>query len=228
MAMMTMIKIAFLNSIIAKQQDLPVPKTADLPRLWIITPTMSKKKLKAINVITEESEWGAGIYLLSEMQRTGIIVVHHLPKTPDTVWFRILGRGKVQQEAIDEIEALPANSLYRDETLKLFVKLKVTLESRNDREQNETELMMRLADSPLFTEYMERATADAVTTAVATAVQSVHQDVVESLLLKRFGSLDDDLIQVVPNIIKLSPVEFTPLMVDLSREELIDRFSNND
>jgi hypothetical protein len=201
-----------------------VPKTADLPRLWIITPTMSKKKLKAINVITEESEWGVGIYLLSEMQRTGIIVVHHLPKTPDTVWFRILGRGKVQQGAIDEIEALPANSPYRNETLKLFVKLKVTLENRNDREQNETELMMRLADSPLFTEYMERATADAV----STAVKSGQQDVVESFLLKRFGSLDDDLIQVIPNIIKLSPLEFTPLMVDLSREELIDRFSNND
>jgi hypothetical protein len=180
--------------------------------------------LKAINVTTEESEWGASIYLLSEMQRTGIIVVHHLPKTPDTVWFRILGRGKVQQGAIDEIEALPANSPYRNETLKLFVKLKVTLESRNDREQNETELMMRLADSPLFTEYMERATADAV----STAVKSGQQDVVESFLLKRFGVLDDDLIQVIPNIIKLSPVEFTPLMVDLSREELIDRFSNND
>jgi hypothetical protein len=217
---------------IAKQQDLPVPKTADLPRLWIITPTMSKKKLKAINVITEESEWGAGIYLLSEMQRTGIIVVHHLLKTPDTVWFRILGRGKVQQGAIDEIEALPANSPYRNETLKLFVKLKVTLENRNDREQNETELMMRLADSPLFTEYMQRATADAVTTAVtaavATAVKSGHQEVVEGFLLKRFGSLDDDLIQVIPNIIKLSPLEFTSLLIDLSREELIDRFSNND
>jgi hypothetical protein len=178
---------------------------------------MSKKKLKAINVITEESEWDRGVYLLSEMQRTGIIVVHHLPKTPDTVWFRILGRGKVQQ---DEIEALPANSPYRDEALKLFVKLKVTLENRNDREQNETELMMKLADSPLFTEYMERATA--------TAVKSGHQEVVEGFLLKRFGSLDDDLIQVIPNIIKLSPVEFTSLLVDLSREELIDRFSNND
>jgi hypothetical protein len=201
---------------IAKQQDLPVPKTADLPRLWIITPTMSKKKLKAINVITEESEWGAGVYLLSEMQRTGIIVVHHLPKTPDTVWFRILGRGKVQQEAINEIEALPANSPYRDETLKLFVKLKVTLESRNDREQNETELMMRLAESPLFTEYMERT------------VKSSYQDVVESFLIKRFGSLDEDLAKVVPNITKLLPQEFTSLMVDLSREELIDRFSNND
>jgi hypothetical protein len=58
--------------------------------------------------------------------------------------------------------------------------------------------------------------------------KSGHQEVVESILLKRFGSLDDDLIQVIPNIIKLSPLEFTPLMVDLSREELIDRFSNND
>ena len=212
----------------AKQEDLPVPKTTDLPRLWIITPTMSKKKLKAINVITEESEWGAGVYLLSEMRRTGIIVVRHLLKTPDTVWFRILGRGKVQQEAINEIEALPANSPYRDEALKLFVKLKVTLENRNDREQNETELMMKLADSPLFTEYMERATADAVANAITTTTKSVHQDVVESLLLKRFGALDDDLIQVIPNIIKLSPVEFTPSMVDLSQEELIDRFSNND
>jgi hypothetical protein len=200
----------------AKQQDLPVPKTADLPRLWIITPTMSKKKLKAINAITEETEWGAGIYLLSEIQRTGIIVVHHLPKTPDTVWFRILGRGKVQQGAIDEIEALPANSPYRNETLKLFVKLKVTLENRNDREQNETELMMRLADSPLFTEYMERT------------VKNSYQDVVESIMIERFGSLDDGLCLIVSNVVKLSPLEFTPLLMRLSREELIDRFSHND
>jgi hypothetical protein len=48
--------------------------------------------------------------------------------------------------------------------------------------------------------------------AVATAVKSVHQDVVDSLLLKRFGSLDDDLIQVMPNIIKLSPVELSLAM----------------
>jgi hypothetical protein len=46
-----------------------------------------------------------------------------------------------------------------DETLKLFVKLKITLESRNDREPNETELIMRLAESPLFVEYMERVNA---------------------------------------------------------------------
>jgi hypothetical protein len=73
------------------------------------------------------STMGTGVYMLGDIQRTGIVVVHHLPKTPDTVWFRILGKGKVQQKAIDEIEALPANSPYRDKTLELFVKLKVNL-----------------------------------------------------------------------------------------------------
>jgi hypothetical protein len=140
-----------------------------------------------------------------------------LPKTPDTVWFRILGKGKVQQEAIDEIEARPGNSPYRDETLKLFVKLKVNLENRKDRELNETELMMRLAESPLFTEYMERANA-------ATRIEN-FTSVVEGLMIKRFGSLDDELAKTVPNIIKLSPLEFTSLLMDLSRQELIDRFT---
>ncbi len=86
----------------AKQKDLPAPKTSELPRLWIITPTMSKRKLKACNVITGESDWGAGVYVLGDIQRTGIVVVHHLPKTPDTVWFRILGKGKVQQKGSTE------------------------------------------------------------------------------------------------------------------------------
>lgn len=132
------------------------------------------------------------------------------------MWFRILGRGKVQQEAINEIEALPVDSPYRDEALKLFVKLKVTLENRNDREQNETELMMKLAESPLFTEYMERT------------VKNSYQDVVKSIIIERFGSVDEGLSSIVPNIVKLPPLEFTPLLMRLSREELIDRFSNND
>jgi hypothetical protein len=73
--------------------------------------------------------------------------------------------------------------------------------------------MMRLAESPLFTEYMERAAAANFTS------------VVEGLMVKRFGSLDAELARTVPNVIKLSPLEFTSLLVDLSRQELIDRFT---
>jgi hypothetical protein len=119
-----------------------------------ITPTLSKEKLKGLNVITKESEWGKGIYLLGNTLKTGVIVVHQLPKTPDTVWFRVLGRGKIQQEAIDEIAALPADSPYRNGVLALFSTLKVMLESRTNREADETELLMKLTRSPLFIEYM--------------------------------------------------------------------------
>jgi hypothetical protein len=42
------------------------------------------------------------------------------------------------------------------------------------------------------------------------------------MMVERFGALDAELSAVVPNIIKLSPSEFTPLLMHLSREELID------
>jgi hypothetical protein len=50
----------------------------------------------------------------------------------------VLGRGKIQQEAIDEIATLPADRLYRSGVLALFSTLKIMLESRIDREAAET------------------------------------------------------------------------------------------
>jgi hypothetical protein len=81
--------------------------------------------------------------------------------------------------------------------------------------------MMKLADSPLFTEYMDRATADALT---ATRIED-FTSVAEGIILERFGSFDEELSAIVPNIIKLSPPEFTSLLMLLSREELIDQFT---
>jgi hypothetical protein len=210
-----------------RDQQLP-PKTDVLPRLWIITPTLSQEKLRELNVITKEEEWGKGVYLLGNILKTGIIVIHQLPKTPETLWFRVLGRGKVQQNAIDEIAALPANSPYRGDVLELFSTLKVILESRANREPDETELLMKLTQSPLFVEYMERATNEArsqgLETGRETGKETERQSIVENLLIVRFGTLDSDLAGIVPNIIQLSPPEFTPLLLNLSQAELIERF----
>jgi hypothetical protein len=126
---------------------------------------------------------------------------------------------------IDEIAALPKDSVYRQKVLELFVSLKVNLENSTDRDPDETELLMSLAESPVFVEYMEQATANALAQGVTTGVMTGYQSVVESMMVKRFGSLDAELNAVVPNVIKLSPSEFTPLLMDLSREELIDRFT---
>jgi hypothetical protein len=53
----------------------------------------------------------------------------------------------------------------------------------------------------------------------------ILKSVLDSLLIDRFGFLDDELAKIVPNIIQLSPPEFTPLLTHLSKEELVDRFT---
>lgn len=120
---------------------------AELPILWILTPTLAAPTLTGFGAINEEG-WGNGVYLLPPLQKTGIIVVHQLPAIPDTLWFRLLGKGKVQQQAISEVAALPADSPYRIDALKLFGNLRIILEAQQSKKTEEQELIMQL--SPLY------------------------------------------------------------------------------
>ncbi len=60
--------------------------------------------------------------------RTGLVVIHQLPKTFLTIELRILGRSRVQQEAIDELEALPPDNQFRLNALLLLSSLRSNLE----------------------------------------------------------------------------------------------------
>ncbi len=47
---------------------------------------------------------------------------------------------------------------------------------------------------------------------------------VDNLLRVRFGTVDQELAGIIDAVLRLPPAEFTPLLMQLSREELIDRF----
>lgn len=47
---------------------------------------------------------------------------------------------------------------------------------------------------------------------------------VENLLKVRFGEIDNELQEIIEPLLALPPEEFTPLLLQLSREELINRF----
>ena len=47
---------------------------------------------------------------------------------------------------------------------------------------------------------------------------------IENLQQVRFNSLDEELNSIIETISRLSPQEFTPLLLQLSREELLNRF----
>lgn len=129
--------------------------TAEIkPQLWILTPTLAAPTLAGFGAV-QDPEWGQGVYLLPTHIQTGIVVIHQLPRTPETLWFRLMGKGTVQENAIGEVADLPANSPYKGNALDLFLSLKLELESKQSIEPEERNLAMRL--SALYIEKLQEA-----------------------------------------------------------------------
>ncbi|KAF3885723.1 DUF4351 domain-containing protein, partial [Tolypothrix bouteillei] len=125
-----------------------------IPKLWILTPTASTNRLSSFN-INQRPGWLPGIYFLGDALRAAIVVIHQLPPTPETLWLRLLGRGKVQQQAILELVELPENHPYQKATLELVYNLQENLRINQDIDKDDRELIMRL--EPLYQRNREQA-----------------------------------------------------------------------
>src|SRR5690349_20648536 len=73
----------------------------------------------------------------------------------ETLWLRVLGRGKVQQQAIDELAALDPDDPLKLTTLELFYQLQENLNINQPIETEDRELIMRLL--PLYQEKIAQA-----------------------------------------------------------------------
>ncbi|MEQ9357320.1 hypothetical protein [Coleofasciculus chthonoplastes] len=96
-------------------------KLSELSQLWILTPTASTPLLDSFGAFSDEQNWLSGLYFLPQAFRTAIVVIHQLPRTPQTLWLRLLGKGRVQQQAIEEITALSEDSQRRESTKRVIV-----------------------------------------------------------------------------------------------------------
>ncbi len=179
----------------ARREKQPELLEASLPMLWVLTPTLSVPILAGFNARLDVEEWGEGVYLMSAHFKTGIIAIHQLPKTPETLWLRLLGKGRVQEQAIVEVAALPAQHPQRDNVLDLLGNLKVLLESRVTTEPEEEALIMQL--SPL---YLERIQAAELVGEQRGELMG-QQDLVLRQLVRRLGSMSievDTKVKALP------------------------------
>ncbi|GFZ90679.1 hypothetical protein [Okeania sp. KiyG1] len=98
--------------------------------------------------------------------------------------------------------------------------MRSNLEVSSELEVQDRELIMHLSPrllerlSPRLLEQLEAAKRMERTAAI------------ESVLKFRFNSLDDELREIIQPMLSLSPEEFTPLLLQLSREELLARFNS--
>ncbi|MEG4317485.1 MULTISPECIES: flagellar assembly protein H [unclassified Microcoleus] len=183
-----------------------------LPRLWILTPTASELLLDSFGfLVPEESEgWGKGVYFLTEVWRVGLIAIHQLPRSPETMWLRMLGRGRVQQQAIAELSALPVDNPLRTNALQLLYILQANLQANTPPipagDDEDQELVMAIA--PLFQQHLEAAKQQ--------GQEEGQRMILESFLQVRFGELDPRTLTLLLPISALPVAEFTVLLVQLS------------
>jgi hypothetical protein len=168
----------------AKRKKHPEPKDDELPTLWILTPTLSDNILMSLGANLDANR-GEGVYLLPSAQKTGIIVIHRLPKTSETLWFRILGKDGVQRRAIEEVNELPKGHPYRQNTLELLGNLKVTLESQTNIQPEDRDLIMQL--SPLYLENIQAAKQEGKLEGKLEGEQQKQQEIAVKMMQKNIS-----------------------------------------
>lgn len=138
----------------ARRDEERLPE-AQLPQLWILVPSASEALLNGFGA-KPDAAWPPGVYFLSEALKVAIIAIHQLPSTEETRWLRLLGRGTTQQQAINEVLALPADDPRRVNVLQLLVNWKISLEVTGEIEQEEQSLMATLSQAYLEWEQQTR------------------------------------------------------------------------
>ncbi len=213
-----MLKLFALHGELIRQANKNTPKNSlpenALPSLWIITTSASDNLLNFFNAELKLSQWGEGVYFFNQGFRSAIVVADRLPTTPDTLWLRILGKEKTQQQAIDEIMAFPKGNALRSNVLELLSTWHINLETKKRLTTNDKELLMNL--SPAYEKWREET--------LQQGVKQAQRVFVKSWLRSRFGKIDKVLSPVVEPLVQLPLEESARLLPRLSREELLARF----
>jgi Domain of unknown function (DUF4351) len=202
----------------AKKNKRPTVSRRNLPYLWIITPTLSAQKLQDLRAEVSIDLCSSGIYLLPPTLCAGIVVVHQLPVTSETLWFRILGRDGVQSRATQELAALPFGSPYREETLQLLASLKIQLEAKKKPTSKDRKLIMNL--SPLYLEQISQAEQRGEQRGEENARSEMLQMLI-GLLSRRFNNLSPVLKQRINSLDSSQIKKLGEVILDFENEEAL-------
>jgi len=178
---------------------------SEIPKLWILTPTISETRLSSFGTIQKEG-WLSGVHFLADAMRSAIVAIHQLPQTPETLWLRLLGRGSVQSQAIIELQALPLDHPYQKATLELVYNLRENLRVNQELEADDRELIMRL--EPLYQRDREKAKEEGIQQGIQQGRQEGIQegrqegekDLIMRLLNRRIGEIDALLIERISGL----------------------------
>lgn len=103
----------------------------DYPQLWILAASLSEPLKKECAVIHKPGFPRGFYHFPSPIVRTIMVSLKDLPSTPNTLWMRVLGRGKTQENAITEVVALPLSDPRRAPILRMLCAWKLVTIEKN-------------------------------------------------------------------------------------------------
>ena len=188
--------------------------SADLPQLWILAASVSNRLLEDFRAEMNET-WGEGFYFLAPRLRSSIVALEELPVRPETLWLRLLGSGRTQEDAIAELLLLPQNDPKRSSALSLLVSWRISMEVMDEVDREERRILMALSQA--YQEWEQQTKRQ--------GLQQERQAAIASLIELRFGAADAEMQAIIPALINLPTEEYMRLLWQLTREELLQRFS---
>ena len=192
---------------------------SSLPLLWILSPSCSQRLLNGFGAkLSQEENWGEGVYLLPEFQRTALVAINQLPVNQDTLWLRVLGKRRTQQQAIDELVGFPQENPQRRNILEILANWRINVGRSEMLSNADRELIMNL--SPAYFKWRE----EAVLEGRREGMLEERRQMVEGLLLEKFGEINEELAQIIEPLMQLNTRERSQAILQLSREELLTRF----
>ena len=109
------------------------------PFTWVLAVNCGDKLLNLCEA-KPLTEYGTGVYELSEFLQMGIVVIDRLPDSPETLWLKMLGDKESARKAFGEIEQLSPERREKNDIIRTSLKYCVYLrglptESLTEEEQ---------------------------------------------------------------------------------------------
>jgi hypothetical protein len=132
---------------------------------------------------------------------------------------RVLGRDETQERAIAEVLALPADDPERSRILQMLTNWRVRIDLLEPLDSEDEQLRMALSQAYLAWEQTTEQRGE------QRGEMRAKLSSIESLLKVRFGEDDEALLAIAPLLLPLSTDDYTRLILQSSREELLAQFS---
>ena len=122
-------------------QDYPQIPIETPPHLWILAAEVSDRLLKDFKAELDPS-MGEGFYRCGKGWRTTIVALDELPNSPDTLWLRLMSKGRIQNDAIEELIVLRDTDPKRTNALNLLTSWRISMEITGQLSTEEEQTLM--------------------------------------------------------------------------------------